>query len=334
MEVTRALSLESCCTSLVSRKSDEVLEELAGLILKSPVAGDIPRETIVEGLRQREELGSTGFGNGVAIPHCKITGMKEFVMALGISRGGIPFNAMDKHSVHIFCAIVGPEEDTEGHLRLLAAAARVLAIGKARYELLRSETPYALREEFLYHTAPASAVNGVETGTVQKLLTIVVQEENWYNEIMELFLELGVLGAVRAVSMIGWGSLSDRIGRKKVAIIAAVIQAGAMLWMVWAQELWMLYLFAAVYGLGNGGLFAGITPLLGDTFGLHKLGTVLGMLEIGWGIGAAIGPLLGGFLFDNYESYTWAFVIGAAAMLMICFLVVMIKPVRKKLKNY
>ncbi len=200
MEISNALSLESCSVALTSRKADEVLEELAGLILTSPEAAGIPVGTIVEGLRQREELGSTGFGNGVAIPHCKIPGMKHFAMALGISRGGVPFKSMDKHSVHIFCCIVGPEDDTEGHLRLLAATARVLAIGKARYELIRSETPYALREEFLYHTAPATAMNGVETGEAKKLLMIVVQDKEWFSEIMELFLELGVIGAVTTES--------------------------------------------------------------------------------------------------------------------------------------
>jgi PTS system nitrogen regulatory IIA component len=224
MEVSRALNLESCSVALASRKADEVLEELAELILKSPETSGISTTTIVEGLTLREELGSTGFGNGIAIPHCKIPGMKDFAMALGISRGGIPFKSMDKHSVHIFCCIVGPEEDTEGHLRLLAAAARVLAIGKARYELLRSETPYAAREEFLYHTAPAAVMNGVGAGGKQKLLMIVLQEEEWFSEIMELFLELGVIGAVSTESsMMGpvlsnvpiFASFMDVLGRSR-----------------------------------------------------------------------------------------------------------------------
>jgi PTS system nitrogen regulatory IIA component len=208
MDVSGVLSVESCSTSLTSRKASDVLGELAGLILRSPYAGGIHLGTIVEGLLQREELGSTGFGNGVAVPHCKIPGMTGFAVALGISRGGVPFNAMDRHSVHIFCCIVGPEEDTEGHLRLLAAAARVLAIGKARYRLMRSETPHALREEFLYHTAPASSAVVPDSDGAQKLMMIVVQEEEWYSEIMELFLELGVVGATTTDSTMMGPALS------------------------------------------------------------------------------------------------------------------------------
>jgi len=196
MDVSRILSVDGCSVHLGAKNAQEVLEELTGLIMKSPAASELTSERIVEGLRLREELGSTGFGDGVAIPHCKLPGMKDFVLALGISSAGVSFHAMDKRSVHIFCCIVGPEDDTEGHLRLLAASARVLALGRARYELIRSETPFALREVFLYHTAPATSLDESSPGRTQKLLMIIVQEEKTYSEIMELFLELGVVGAV------------------------------------------------------------------------------------------------------------------------------------------
>ncbi|NLE08831.1 MAG: MFS transporter [Dehalococcoidales bacterium] len=140
---------------------------------------------------------------------------------------------------------------------------------------------------------------------------------------------VGVFGASRAVGMIGLGVVSDKVGRKKVAITATIIQALVMVWLVWAQDLWAFYIFAVVYGIGNGGLYAGITPLLGDTFGLERLGTVLGLLEIGWGVGAAVGPLLGGFLYDSTGSYTWAFIAGAASMVVTAGLVAVLKPVRK-----
>ena len=96
--------------------------------------------------------------------------------------------------------------------------------------------------------------------------------------------------------------------------------------MVWLREPWMFYLFAVVYGLANGGLFSGTTPLLGDTFGLDRLGAVLGLLEIGWGAGGAVGPLIGGVFYDVYGSYTLAFVLGAAATVLIIFLVIALRP--------
>ena len=142
----------------------------------------------------------------------------------------------------------------------------------------------------------------------------------------EAALVVGVFGVARAVGMIGLGVVADRAGRKKIAVISTLFQAGAILSMVWLREPWMFYLFAVVYGLANGGLFSGTTPLLGDTFGLDRLGAVLGLLEIGWGAGGAVGPLIGGVFYDVYGSYTLAFVLGAAATVLIIFLVIALRP--------
>jgi MFS family permease len=134
------------------------------------------------------------------------------------------------------------------------------------------------------------------------------------------------MGAARVCGMIGLGIIADRTGRKRVAVISTLVQAGAMVWLLWAQELWVFYVFAIIYGLGNGGLFSGVTSLLGDTFGLDHLGSILGLLEIGWGIGAGIGPLIGGYIYDTSSSYSLAFILGAGSMAAITFLVFMLQP--------
>jgi len=137
---------------------------------------------------------------------------------------------------------------------------------------------------------------------------------------------ISIMGAARVCGMIGLGIIADRTGRKKIAVISTLVQAGAMVWLLWAQQLWMFYLFAIIYGLGNGGLFSGVTSLLGDAFGLERLGSILGLLEIGWGLGAGIGPLVAGFIYDTSSSYSFAFILGAASMTAITFLVVMLQP--------
>ncbi len=137
---------------------------------------------------------------------------------------------------------------------------------------------------------------------------------------------ISIMGAARVCGMIGLGIIADRTGRKRVAVISTLVQAGAMVWLLWAQELWVFYVFAIIYGLGNGGLFSGVTSLLGDTFGLDHLGSILGLLEIGWGIGAGIGPLIGGYIYDTSSSYSLAFILGAGSMAAITFLVFMLQP--------
>lgn len=136
---------------------------------------------------------------------------------------------------------------------------------------------------------------------------------------------LSLIGGTRAAGMILLGSVADRVGRKTTAIVCTLFQAGAMMWLILAQDSWMLYLFAIVYGLANGGLLSSITALLGDTFGLAKIGSILGMLDIGWSIGAATGPFVGGLIFDINSSYSVAFLLGAAVMAIAALIIVLIR---------
>jgi mannitol/fructose-specific phosphotransferase system IIA component (Ntr-type) len=195
MDISKYLQLESCTIELAGKTKEDVIRSLAELLAASPNAIGTDPANIELGLLEREKLGSTGFGNGIAIPHCKIVGMKDFVLALGVSIKGVDFDAMDNRNVHI-CAIVGPPDEPEMHLRLLAAASRVLGGGKSRYEMLSSATSFALREAFLYHAAPATAIDSSKEKTFNKLLMVVVQEEEIYNDIVELFLEMGFPGAI------------------------------------------------------------------------------------------------------------------------------------------
>ncbi|OPL18863.1 MAG: hypothetical protein AVO35_02710 [Candidatus Aegiribacteria sp. MLS_C] len=196
MDISNYLSPESCTVQLEGRSKAEVLSSLADLICRSPDLKDPDREAVLKGLLERETMGSTGFGKGIALPHCKVEGMERFALALGISSKGVSFDAMDGRSVHVFCAIVGPPEDPEMHLRLLAAASRVLGTGNSRYEMLSSTSAYALREAFLYHASPATALDTCGDRSCNRLMMVVVQEEEVYNDIIELFLEMGLPGAV------------------------------------------------------------------------------------------------------------------------------------------
>ena len=125
--------------------------------------------------------------------------------------------------------------------------------------------------------------------------------------------------------MVLLGSVADKTGRKRVAIICTLFQAWAMVWLLRAEGMWVLCLFAVVYGLANGGLLSSITALLGDTFGLDRLGSILGVLDVGWAIGAATGPIVGGLIFDINDSYSLAFLLGGLAMAIIAILMALIR---------
>ena len=136
---------------------------------------------------------------------------------------------------------------------------------------------------------------------------------------------LSLFGGVALAGRLVMGSLSDKVGKKVTTIICSVLQAGAMVWLLWAQELWMLYLFVSVFSFAVGGMVPVVSALVGDTFGLRKIGIILGMLEAAWGIGAAVGPVLGGLIFDVSDSYYLSFLIGAVAMVIGTVLVALVR---------
>jgi MFS family permease len=136
---------------------------------------------------------------------------------------------------------------------------------------------------------------------------------------------LSLIGFAVIVGRVTMGVISDRIGRKRATIISALLQAGAMVWLIWARELWMFYLFALIYGFAYGGIGPCMAALVGDTFGLRRIGSIIGVLDAGFSAGAAIGPAIGGLIFDAYRSYNLAFWFTVVALLGVALLVVFIK---------
>ena len=77
-------------------------------------------------LMEREQLGSTGVGSGVAIPHCKLKDLSKVVLAIGITREGVDFGAIDTKPVRLFFLVVSPSDAPAAHLQVLAAISRWL----------------------------------------------------------------------------------------------------------------------------------------------------------------------------------------------------------------
>jgi len=130
------------------------------------------------------------------------------------------------------------------------------------------------------------------------------------------------------------GVITDKLSAKVVAIICSLLQVVVLLWLVWIQELWMLYLFGLVHGFTFGGFGTAITVLIGGTFSLDDIGKILGVLEIGIFIGAAIGPYLGGLIFDASSSYTLAFLVMAGVGLARTLVVALIKREARRRRDY
>ena len=126
------------------------------------------------------------------------------------------------------------------------------------------------------------------------------------------------------------GGVADRIGNRQIFIVGFIMILAALLWLVPARELWMLYLFGVLHGFTQGGFSNAITVLIGEIFDLKDIGKILGVLEIGIFIGAAIGPYLGGLIFDVSSSYTLAFLVMAGTVLARTMVVALITRDKKR----
>lgn len=91
-------------------------------------------------LVEREDLGSTGIGAGIAIPHCKYEGLDEVVLAVASTTRPIDFRAMDKKPVQLFFCIVSPTSNPAAHLQCLAAISRTVADRDLVTKLLAAES--------------------------------------------------------------------------------------------------------------------------------------------------------------------------------------------------
>ncbi len=138
----RLLSEERVKIGMKSKNKDEALEELVDL-LKLPQNS---KNIILEALKKREVIGSTGIGRGIAIPHTRSTIVNDVYLAIGVSKEGIDFQSVDNQPVHLFFLLVAPPNDPgTTYLIVLGKIAQIAKrIAKENIDYLSIEDPKEL----------------------------------------------------------------------------------------------------------------------------------------------------------------------------------------------
>lgn len=136
MRIIEVLDPAAVLPELRGRDKRGVLEELSAVM--APALG-IDSERIVQVLLDREKLGSTGIGDGIAIPHGKVRGLKQLRIGFGRSREGIDFDAMDGKPTNLFFVLLAQETSVGDHLKMLARISRFLKEPENRKRLLDAE---------------------------------------------------------------------------------------------------------------------------------------------------------------------------------------------------
>ena len=139
---------------------------------------------------------------------------------------------------------------------------------------------------------------------------------------------LATIGGLSIIGRIVMGAAADKIGNRLAFIIGFILMSAALFWLVQATETWMLYLFAAVFGLFSFGVAASESPLVAGLFGLSYHGLIFGILGFIYTIGAAIGPLLAGYLFDVAGNYQASFLVSAAVGIIGLIVIILLTPTK------
>jgi len=144
MKILDILPPENVLSDLHGKTKLDVLDELASaLAARHP---QVSKDRLVEVLLEREKLGSTAIGEGIAIPHGKLPKLGGVLAAFGRSQGGVDFQSLDGGKTQLFFLLIAPEDASGAHLKALARVSRLLRDKEFRRRLLTAEGPQQIYE--------------------------------------------------------------------------------------------------------------------------------------------------------------------------------------------
>ncbi len=187
MKLVSALREECIKVGSKSRDKKSLLREIAQCAGKCQLLSQYDEDGIFNALDNREAVGTTGFGKHIAIPHCSLDDVDDFVVGIVIHDRGVDFDALDGEKVNLFVFIIGPKTQRNEHIHLLSKISRVLNSSEAVSELLKEKTAVAIRETFLRF-----AIDEVDAKDIpeKSLFHIFVQIEDKFEDILQIFSEI------------------------------------------------------------------------------------------------------------------------------------------------
>ncbi len=138
MNLAQYIDKNQVIIELSARTKNEVLAELIDQLIKKRPS--LIRDKVFDIILTRENLGTTGIGDGVAIPHGKIDELDEVLIVAGRSRQGLDFAALDHKPAHIFFLVLAPEKSAGKHLKILAFISRLLQDHAFKESFMRAES--------------------------------------------------------------------------------------------------------------------------------------------------------------------------------------------------
>ena len=126
MKFADSITINAIQADVQAIDKEGVIKELVDSLVKAEAVKEDEKDSIIKAVMKREELGSTGIGKGVAVPHTKHPSVEKLVGTVGVSVEGVDFNSLDGERVNLFFLLVSPPDRPGDHLRALENISRQL----------------------------------------------------------------------------------------------------------------------------------------------------------------------------------------------------------------
>jgi mannitol/fructose-specific phosphotransferase system IIA component (Ntr-type) len=166
------------------RTKADALAAVARLATQAPQLADVPEKKLLKALTAREKVGSTGFGGGIAIPHCRLASVDDFVVGVVAVPGGVDFDALDGEPVRVIAFIIAPEGQPDAHIRLLSGVSEVLHESRAVADIAGASTAEDIVSVFLRGSAEHAPAAPAEDQQ-KSLVYVAVEEDEIFHEILQ-----------------------------------------------------------------------------------------------------------------------------------------------------
>ena len=184
MDILKVVRPECVRAGLSPADKAGALSEVARLAAASSAIPATTAQEIETGLREREEVGSTGFGKGIAIPHCRLESAEAFVVGAISVPDGVDFDSLDDEKVRLIVFIVGPARESSEHIRVLSMISRALSRPEAVTEMIATSSDEMLYESLVRNLVDEPTTDGEEG---RSLFHVFVQDEDLFRDILQVF---------------------------------------------------------------------------------------------------------------------------------------------------
>jgi PTS system nitrogen regulatory IIA component len=190
----------------------EVIREVARLAKQCSVLENVSEQEILVGLQGREAVGSTGVGKAVAIPHCRLKSVTEFVVGLITVPSGVDFDAIDAGKVKLIVFIIAPEVESNKHVRLLSVISQILLAPKVSEKILSEQTPEGVYEACV---RDRDADIGDREERAKSLIHVFVQSEDVFRDVLQ------ILTGIESSSLVVVGAENASVYLSKLPLFAS-----------------------------------------------------------------------------------------------------------------